>query len=918
MATVTHKVVRGDTLSALAKKYGTTVNAIAKLNNIKNVNRIYVGQVLTIKGSSSPSNKNNGNGSGSSGGGGTGNSGTTGQNTTSSNQVTMKAFGLQADTDNTLFAIWHWQKENTDKFEVQWEYSTKDGNWFTGSHTTVDYSTAVQHGYLFDVTYTIPSNAVTVRFRVKPISATYTKDEKTISYWTAVWTGYQTYDARSINAEKPPTPNAPTVEVKDYTLTCKVDNLMNIEWANGQEYVEFDIIKNDVERVYIGLSKIIFFAASYSCTIDPGYKYKVRARVKIGDTYGEWSSYSSDASSKPSKPIGGCQCYATSSTSVLVKWNSVQSATSYELQYATNKDYFDGSNGTTSITVEMNHQYQVTGLASGERYFFRVRAVNEKGKSDWTGLSSVIIGTKPIAPTTWSSTTTAITGEDLILYWIHNSEDASAERRAEVEVYYDSQKTTHTVINKEIDDDDPQKTSQFVISTSGMTEGKIIKWRVRTAGITNEYGEWSVQRTVDVYAKPSLSLLLFDNNGNTTTNLTAFPFRVTGEAGPATQTPVSYHLSIIAGDNYETVDEMGNFKMVMAGDNVFARFYDISEKLDVTLYPQDVDLQPGVPYDLVCVVGMNSGLTAESVISFGVNWTDNFFVPNAQITFDPEKIVTHINPFCEYYPYIFYRVNYENEKWIRTDNEIAEIEGISVDNALTETYEDIVYAGYLNDVLTHFCVVLSEEPRPVPDITLSVYRREFDGTFTEVGTNLSNESNTFVTDPHPPLDYARYRIVATSDKTGAICFNDLPAYPIQVKTIVMQWNEAWTDYNLPENEAIAKPAWHGSMLKLPYNIDVSETNDLDVSLINYIGREQPVSYYGTHIGTSAIWHCDVPKRDKETIYALRRLAIWRGDVYVREPSGVGYWANVSVSFNQNHCELVVPVTIDITRVTGGV
>ena len=134
----------------------------------------------------------------------------------------------------------------------------------------------------------------------------------------------------------------------------------------------------------------------------------------------------------------------------------------------------------------------------------------------------------------------------------------------------------------------------------------------------------------------------------------------------------------------------------------------------------------------------------------------------------------------------------------------------------------------------------------------------------------------------------------------------------------MQWNEAWTDYNLPEDEAIAKPAWHGSMLKLPYNIDVTESNDLDVSIINYIGRKHPVSYYGTHIGSTAIWHCDVPKSDKETIYALRRLAIWMGDVYVREPSGVGYWANVSVSFEQKHCNLVVPVTIDITRVTGGV
>lgn len=46
--TITYKVVKGDTLSALAKKYGTTVNAIAKENNIKNVDLIYVGQVLKI------------------------------------------------------------------------------------------------------------------------------------------------------------------------------------------------------------------------------------------------------------------------------------------------------------------------------------------------------------------------------------------------------------------------------------------------------------------------------------------------------------------------------------------------------------------------------------------------------------------------------------------------------------------------------------------------------------------------------------------------------------------------------------------------------------------------------------------------------------------------------------------------------
>ena len=43
-----------------------------------------------------------------------------------------------------------------------------------------------------------------------------------------------------------------------------------------------------------------------------------------------------------------------------------------------------------------------------------------------------------------------------------------------------------------------------------------------------------------------------------------------------------------------------------------------------------------------------------------------------------------------------------------------------------------------------------------------------------------------------------------------------------------------------------------------------------------------------------------------------------GDVYVREPSGSGYWANVSVSFSQTHCETVIPVTLNITRVEGGI
>ena len=45
---ITYTVKSGDTLSAIAKKYNTTYQEIAKKNNIANPNKIYVGQILKI------------------------------------------------------------------------------------------------------------------------------------------------------------------------------------------------------------------------------------------------------------------------------------------------------------------------------------------------------------------------------------------------------------------------------------------------------------------------------------------------------------------------------------------------------------------------------------------------------------------------------------------------------------------------------------------------------------------------------------------------------------------------------------------------------------------------------------------------------------------------------------------------------
>lgn len=51
-----HTIQRGDTLSKIALQYGTTVNELAKLNNIKNVDLIPVGKKLVLPTDNKPTN----------------------------------------------------------------------------------------------------------------------------------------------------------------------------------------------------------------------------------------------------------------------------------------------------------------------------------------------------------------------------------------------------------------------------------------------------------------------------------------------------------------------------------------------------------------------------------------------------------------------------------------------------------------------------------------------------------------------------------------------------------------------------------------------------------------------------------------------------------------------------------------------
>lgn len=891
MATKYHIVKKGELPSSICKKYGISLSQLVKLNHLRKNSRgnylIYVGQKLIISGKTTTSHS------------------TPGKKPSSkkSNCPKIVHFGLQSDTDSTVFATWDWSRSNTDKYKVVWNYHTGDGVWFIGEEKEI---TGKQS------TYNAPNNAEKVRFKVKAISKKHKVNKKEVSYWTADYTAWKTYD---FDNNPPKMPPVPTVKIEKYKLTASLTNLDDL---NATE-IEFQVVKDNSKTYKNGVVKIKKWAASFSCTIEAGHSYTVRARSKRNKSYSGYSDYSDGSKTIPSTPASIKSIKALSETSVQIEWEKVSNATKCEVQYTTKKMYFDSSSEVKSITVESKTHAEVTGLESGQEYFFRVRAINDQGESGWSKIVSITIGKAPAAPTTWASTTTAIVGEKVILYWVHNSEDGSSQTTAELELIIGDTKETHTITNT-TEESEKDKTSQYVLSTFTYTEGTTIKWKVRTAGITGVYGDWSTQRVIDIYAPPTLSLNITDKAGTSLTALESFPFYINGVTGPSTQTPIGYHVTITSTETYSTVDEIGNVKMISAGDDVYSQFYDISENLALEISAHSVDLENGVTYKVTVVASMNSGLTVEESAEFEVAWTDEQYTPNAEIAIDEETLCAYIHPYCDYYPMVYYKVELSTTTgtYVRTSEIITEtIEGTSVDDAYTEN-GDVVYYGTLSSGTgVYFCEVESEVSELVDGITLSVYRREFDGSFVEIGTGILNASNTFVTDPHPALDLARYRIVAISDSTGAVSYADIPGVIVGETAVVIQWDEAWTEFDTTNEDEMEQPAWAGSMLKLPYNIDVSDSNESDVTLVEYIGRKRPVSYYGTQLGSTSSWKVDVAKEDKDTLYALRRLAVWMGDVYVREPSGSGYWAYIKVSFSQEHCNLVIPVTLDITRVDGG-
>lgn len=755
-------------------------------------------------------------------------------------KVTNLSVNTQSGSDSTIYAKWSFKGKNLDHYSVSFKYGTGQGVWFEGSKSDVKSKNA---------TYNPPSNAIKVKVYVKPVSKKHKVNGKQKSYWSGTWVS-KIYELKQ--NLKPAQPSAPTVSIDKYKLTAYV-NVAKEQTTTDQ--IEFYVLK-DGKKFTSGVANVSHQRATYSCNVTAGGIYRVccRAINLIGKSkeYSGWSTYSSDVTTIPPS-ISNLKCAVESETSVRLTWTGNSSATNYEVQYTTKREYFDTSSEVSSQNVTNPSAY-ITGLESGRQWYFRVRATNNQGESGWSGIVSAIIGSKPEPPTTWSSTTTAIIGESLYLYWVHNSEDESKQVAAQIELTINGSSQTINFDSSDNEDDELTKIYSYALDTTDYNDGAEILWRIRTRGILPTYSDWSIQRKIDIYAPPTLEMHLGDDSGI----LQTLPYVIECIAAPTTQTPTGYNIAITNEESYETEDEIGNTTLVPAGTEVYSKNFNVTDNpFELNLEAGDLSLENNQTYIVKATVSMNSGLIAEATDSFTVEWIDEIYEPDAAIAIDSDLLCAYISPFCE------------NED------------------------------GSLNE-----------------DVTLSVFRREYDGEFTEIASDLENDGVITVTDPHPSLDYARYRIAARSKTTGMIGYEDLPGEPIGEPSIVIQWDEEWTQFDYAEEAEPEIPPWTGSMVRLPYNVDISEKHDKDVSLINYIGRKHPVSYYGTQRGEGGTWSTVIDKEDNETLYALRRLAAWEGDVYIREPSGIGYWAQITVSISTKHRELTIPISFDIKRVEG--
>jgi len=652
-------VVRGDCLWNIAKSvYGDPYKwtIIADANGIsRSTALIYPGQHLKLPGKTP------------------GSSSSSSSKKTTSDKVTGKKvkitwFALDAGTERSMFCTWKYDRDKTDHYTVEWWYTTGQGGWRLGNKGDV---TSPKQS-----SYSAPDNAKKVKIKIKPIAKKHKVKNKEEYYWTNGEWQEKEWDYS----------NNPPGVLPSPTFEIDVNNKLTVEFNNIPDgssggtkingtHIQVEIWRDDIKWKTLEGAISNRKAKVVLENIDPGHSYKIRSRAlrKSGTTikaYGFYTDFSDSINSTPIAPsnlkLDSIKVTEGQSTVYFIKasWTAEKTARTYMVEYATDIDFFDTDQSKKQQTDESDgSNATLSSIEKGHTYYVRVASINDKGQSkDWSNVEFVTVGSKPQPPTTYSNTTKCVVGEDLNLYWIHNSTDGSLERQAIIHFEitdlaipeFEPLIKEVTINDSDIPEEDRPKTHTYKINTDDpewatIGEGYRIKWKVQTCGVGDDASDWSIEREVTIYAKPEISVDLRNNEDISVDEVNNFPFYFIYQAIPASQTPISYYIEVISNDAYETIDDVGKVKNIGVGDKIYQKYYDPQEdpwRFMLEMSPNNIDLENDKDYTMNVTVAMNSGLSATNSKSFKAYFEDLYYNVNADLIYNNETLEMNIHPYC--------------------------------------------------------------------------------------------------------------------------------------------------------------------------------------------------------------------------------------------------------------------------------
>lgn len=149
----------------------------------------------------------------------------------------------------------------------------------------------------------------------------------------------------------------------------------------------------DVETVADLATTGYLFAGLDNAT---AYYWRVKAVNGVGE-----SAYSDPfiftTALLPGVPVlvSPAQAQTVTSVDVLLDWNAVALATSYDVQVATNSGMTGGLQEFPGVT---DTEQALSGLTPGQTYYWRVRSNGDSGTSSWSGIRSFTILNYAVAP----------------------------------------------------------------------------------------------------------------------------------------------------------------------------------------------------------------------------------------------------------------------------------------------------------------------------------------------------------------------------------------------------------------------------------------------------------------------------------------------------------------------------------------